>query len=188
MLTLTYLYLQKVCSRLLSIFDRHIKKICWRKLMFIYLCLFGLAAGHEGSCQARDGTHVPPAVEAQNFNHLDHQESPRTDVFLNVEGNWYLLTQPKSLSLLFSYVQLFCNAVDYSLPGSSVHGISQARILDWVAIFFSRGTSWTCLLHWQAYFLPLSHQGRLTIKPFFVCSQWKTEWLWNMEKNLAYVG
>lgn len=65
--------------------------------MFIYLCLFGLAAGHEGSCQARDGTLVPPAVEAQNFNHLDHQESPRTDVFLNVEGNWYLLTQPKSL-------------------------------------------------------------------------------------------
>ena len=55
--------------------------------MFIYLCLFGLAAGHEGSCQARNGNLVPPAVEAQNFNHLDHQESPRTDVFLNVEGN-----------------------------------------------------------------------------------------------------
>ena len=32
--------------------------------------------------------------------------------------------------------------VDCSLPGSSVHGILQARILEWVAISFSRGSSW----------------------------------------------
>ena len=31
---------------------------------------------------------------------------------------------------------------DCSLPGSSVHGILQARILEWVAISFSRGSSW----------------------------------------------
>ena len=30
---------------------------------------------------------------------------------------------------------------DCSLPGSSVHGISQPKILEWVAIFFSRGSS-----------------------------------------------
>ena len=30
-----------------------------------------------------------------------------------------------------------------SSPGSSVHGISQARILEWVAISFSRGSSWS---------------------------------------------
>ena len=34
-----------------------------------------------------------------------------------------------------------CNPVDCSLPGSSVHGILQARILEWGAISFSRGTS-----------------------------------------------
>ena len=32
--------------------------------------------------------------------------------------------------------------MDCSLPGSSVHGIFQARILEWVAISFSRGSSW----------------------------------------------
>ena len=32
-----------------------------------------------------------------------------------------------------------CNPMDCSLPGSSVHGIFQARILEWVAISFSRG-------------------------------------------------
>ena len=31
---------------------------------------------------------------------------------------------------------------DYSLPGSSVHGILQAEILEWVAITFSRASSW----------------------------------------------
>ena len=32
-----------------------------------------------------------------------------------------------------------CDPMDCSLPGSSVHGILQARILEWVAIPFSRG-------------------------------------------------
>jgi len=35
------------------------------------------------------------------------------------------------------------DSVDCSLPGSFVHGISQARILEWVAISFSRGSSWS---------------------------------------------
>ena len=44
-----------------------------------------------------------------------------------------------------------CHPMDYSLQGSSVHGILQARILEWVAMPFSREFSWTqglnlCLL------------------------------------------
>ena len=34
-----------------------------------------------------------------------------------------------------------CDPMDCSLPGSSVHGILQARILEWVAVPFSRGSS-----------------------------------------------
>ena len=34
-----------------------------------------------------------------------------------------------------------CNAMDFSLPGSSGHGILQARILEWVAMVSSRGSS-----------------------------------------------
>ena len=33
------------------------------------------------------------------------------------------------------------NPMDCSLPGSSLHGILQARVLEWVAIYFSRGSS-----------------------------------------------
>ena len=35
-----------------------------------------------------------------------------------------------------------CDPMDCRLQGSSVHGIFQATILEWVAISFSRGTSW----------------------------------------------
>ena len=31
-----------------------------------------------------------------------------------------------------------CDHMDYSLPGSSIHGIFQAGVLEWVAISFSR--------------------------------------------------
>ena len=37
--------------------------------------------------------------------------------------------------------EYICDPMDYSPPGSSRHGISQALILEWVAIPFSRGSS-----------------------------------------------
>ena len=61
-----------------------------------------------------------------------------------------------------------CNPMDCSPPGSSVHGIFQARVLEWVAISFSRGSFWPrdrwnlCLLHlshWQAGSSPLWRLG-----------------------------
>ena len=45
------------------------------------------------------------------------------------------------LLLLSSSVVSDCNTMDCSLPGSTVHEISQARILEWVAISSSRGSS-----------------------------------------------
>ena len=40
-----------------------------------------------------------------------------------------------------SHVRLFATPMDCSSPGSTVHGIFQARILEWVAISSSRGSS-----------------------------------------------
>ena len=42
---------------------------------------------------------------------------------------------------MLSCVQFFCDLVDWSPPGSSVYGILQAGILEWVAISYSRGSS-----------------------------------------------
>ena len=43
--------------------------------------------------------------------------------------------------LVFQLCPTVCDPMDCSLPGSSVHGILQARILEWVAIPFLRGSS-----------------------------------------------
>ena len=42
----------------------------------------------------------------------------------------------------FSHFWLFCNPMDCSPPGSSVHGIFQAGILEWVVMPISRLSSW----------------------------------------------
>ena len=51
-----------------------------------------------------------------------------------------LVTSAHAVQLL-SCVRLFCDPMDYSPPASSVHGISQTTILEWVAISSSRGSS-----------------------------------------------
>ena len=62
-----------------------------------------------------------------------------------------------------------CDPMDCSLPGSSVHGILQARILEWVAISFSRGSSqprdWTLVSRLQADLLPPEWPGLLILLP-----------------------
>ena len=57
-----------------------------------------------------------------------------------------------------------CNSMDCSLPGSSVHSIFQARVLEWVAISFSRESSRPRDQTWVSHivsrrFYCLSHQG-----------------------------
>ena len=47
----------------------------------------------------------------------------------------------KAKVLVTQWWPSLCNTMDRSLPGSSVHGILQARILEWVPIPFSRGSS-----------------------------------------------
>ena len=45
----------------------------------------------------------------------------------------------KSESEVVQSCLTLCDPIDSSLPGSSVHGIFQARVLEWVAIAFSKG-------------------------------------------------
>ena len=62
--------------------------------------------------------------------------------------------------------------MDCSLSDFFVHKILQARILEWVPISFSRGSSWprdqnTGLLHCRQILYHLSHPGKPTIKRYF---------------------
>ena len=57
---------------------------------------------------------------------------------------------PRVCSVSRLYLSL-CDPMDCSPPGSSVHGIAQARILEWAAIPFSRGSSWPRDWGWISY-------------------------------------
>ena len=62
------------------------------------------------------------------------------------EKKGYLSSQiriwSEKVKVLFSqWCLILCSPMGYSLPSPSVHGILQARILAWVAIPFSRGSS-----------------------------------------------
>ena len=69
--------------------------------------------------------------------------------------------------LVTQFCLTLCDFTDCNLPGSSVHGIFQAGILEWVAISFSRGifptqgwnSHFLSFLPWQAGSLPRSHLG-----------------------------
>ena len=74
------------------------------------------------------------------FCELPHQQF----IFINIHVCMCVLVAQSCLIL--------CDPVDCSLPGSSVHGILQARILEWVAIPFSRGSSWSRDQTWVSCF------------------------------------
>ena len=65
----------------------------------------------------------------------------RTACLRNVKVPIPYLAHKEVKMLVAQLCLTFCNPMDYSTPGSSVHGISQARILEWVDISFSRGSS-----------------------------------------------
>ena len=89
----------------------------------------------------------------------------------------------KSSTLCFPYTPTVCicvclvaqscltlhHSMDCNPEGSSVHGTFQARILEWVAISFSKGIFLTqgsnlrflCLLHWQGDSLPAEPAGKI---------------------------
>ena len=81
-----------------------------------------------------------------------------------------LKLKPLLHACVLSRLRLY-DSMNCSPPGSSVHGIFQARILEWVAISYSRGSfptrnweptrnpSLQRLHHWQADSLPLLHLG-----------------------------
>ena len=84
--------------------------------------------------------------------------------------------------------------MDYSLPGSSVHEISQARVLEWGAIAFS---DWAALLPFFFFLFPIklycAHPLLAGLSSFFLClfstrrqtGRWSEFRLWCQWKVLA---
>ena len=73
-----------------------------------------------------------------------------------------------SSSELLQLCPTLCDPMDCSLPGSSVHGILQARILEWFDMPSSRGSSWPGV--WAG----LSYVSWIGRRFFTTCSTWET--------------
>ena len=82
----------------------------------------------RGSSQPRDHTWVPCG-------------SCIASRFFTAETSGKPLHKYESESEVAQSCPTLCDPVDCSLPGFSVHGILQARILEWFTISFSRGSS-----------------------------------------------
>ena len=80
------------------------------------------------------GNHCTPCSQLKCLN--------RVEFTLNYKERPYdfSLTKVKSESEVAQLCPTLCDPMDCSLSGSSVHGIFQARVLEWVAISFSRGS------------------------------------------------
>ena len=87
--------------------------------------------------------------------------------------------------------------LDCGPPGSSVYGILRARILEWVAISFSRRSSqprdWTHiswhLLHWPMGSLPVTPPGKL--RKEYTFPEYVSEYIWNIPLinfHLCFLG
>ena len=93
----------------------------------------------RGSSQSRDQTHIS-CNGRQVLYPVSHLGNPRLCIILHNGGMGTTCVVKRKSEVSQSCLTL-CDPVDCSLPGSSVHGIHQARVMEWVAISFSRGSS-----------------------------------------------
>ena len=88
--------------------------------------------------------------------------------FFTTSANWEVHRNDGGGGLVAKLCPILYNLMDCSPPGSSVHGILQERILEWVThallqgIFLTQelNPSLLHLLHWQAGSLPLVPPGK----------------------------
>ena len=119
--------------------------------------------GAQRVCRCRCHT-----IHTTHFSPKSRQISPETLRWEATVNTHLLLIFMKVKALVAQSYPTLCNPMEYSPPGSSVHGISQARILEWVVISFSRGIFLTQgsnldLPHYRQILYHLSHQGSLLI-------------------------
>ena len=104
-------------------------------LIFTFIYSFGRLSCGMWDPAPRPGIEPGrPCIGSSSPSRRTTREVPRSPVFVNTNILCYGSCAQSCLTL--------CDPMDCSLPGSSVHGISQARILEWVPISFSRRSSW----------------------------------------------
>ena len=113
------------------------QKWCYLTLRLSHTTLYNFVWFHWKEIWLPQGCHAEEDLY-RFFGHQIQLSSQITDRINSHENEpyWYLCVHAKSLQSCST----LCHLMDSSLPGSSVHGILQARILEWVVPPFSRGS------------------------------------------------
>ena len=150
-------YSQGYCGRSCTCLLLHM----WKSFFFFFLCVC-VCVGMR-ACQALH--HVWLFATSWTAACQAYLSFPITWIFCSNLCPLSVCVCVCVLKLLQSCSTL-CDPMDRSPPGSSIHGILQARILERVATLSFRGSSrpkdrthLLCLLHWQAGSLPLVPLG-----------------------------
>ena len=127
------------------------------------------------------------SVEGGMLSWWSHSSGRMTDIY---QGQNYRKNNEERMcmraKLLQCYVTL-CDPIDCSPPGSSVHGISQARILEWVSMPSSRGSSWprnpTCISCTAGGFFTAEPLGKPLLYRVLQKNTFVTQWQRSEKKN-----
>ena len=138
----------------------------WKKVKVAQLWPHGLynpwtSPGQNTGVEFPHPGHLPnPGIEPNllHCRQILYQLSHHREAFQRVHSNLILVLDTTCwYSVAKSYLTL-CDSMNRSPPGSSVHGISHERMLGWVAISSSRGSSQprdqtciSCIVRWIPY-------------------------------------
>ena len=114
-------------------------RTCFPSLTSIWFSSLRMA---QRCCSSPRATHFIEPVEHLKRAHRDTHllvsitvKSGKEILLLDIDVSCLIVLNRAQLSLTL------CDPMDCSPPGSSIHGMSQARILEWVAVSCSRGSS-----------------------------------------------
>ena len=131
-------------------------KILWKAR---HVCTL-YVQNHSKSYSPSQKVMLPLATLLVNLN---HQIQAPWHLGLQLSWSWWWCMQVYMCLCMLSRLSRvwLCDPMDCSPPGSSVHGILQARILEWVVISFFRESSWprdwarvsdvSCIGRWVLY-------------------------------------
>ena len=97
-----------------------------------------------GNLEKGSSNSVQVSAEPLSYSCIESTLISRAKAFrieVRLESNWPWIIPECCCRLVAQSCLALCDPVDYSPQGFSVHGISQARVLECVAIFSSRGSS-----------------------------------------------
>ena len=142
-------------------FDAFLNMLSWLRKKII-CSEISLWFYHEHSRTTKREVIFKLSKDAFRNTHVFHGHWTLRSVTASKLSIWFLICVLCLVCMCAQSCLTLSNPMDCSPPGSSVHGTSLARILEWVAISFSWGSSWLrdCIDRWILLLITIAPPGK----------------------------